>query len=191
MEFLRSATGAWRDLLGRLGVWNDRWEPPGCGPVEYLERLGLLNEHLLAVHGTQLPDGELARLATAGGTLVTCPRSNRWTGAGMPPIERFYASGVRVAIGTDSLASVQDLNLFGELAYVRQLARHVPARRLLESATKTGAEALGFADEFGTIETGKRAALIAVRIPRGVEDVEEYLVRGIEPHDIRWLGARE
>ena len=66
-----------------------------------------------------------------------------------------------------------------------------PARRLLESATKTGAEALGFPDEFGTIETGKRAALIAVRIPRGVEDVEEYLVRGIEPHDIRWLGARE
>jgi aminodeoxyfutalosine deaminase len=189
MEFLRTATGAWRDLLGRLGVWNDRWEPPGCGPIEYMDRLGLLNDRLIAVHGTQLPDGELARLAAAGATLVTCPRSNRWTGAGTPPIERFYASGARVAIGTDSLASVEDLNLFGELAYVRQLAPHVPARRLLESATIAGAEALGLSQEFGTIEAGKRAALIAVRIPRSVEDVEEYLVRGIEPGAIQWLDA--
>ncbi len=187
MAFLRDATGAWRELLGRLGAWNDRWEPPGCGPVEYLDRLGLLNERLLAVHGTQLPDGELHRLAAVGATLVTCPRSNRWTGAGIPPIERFYTAGVRVAIGTDSLASVEDLNLFGEVAFVRQLAPHVPARRLLESATTAGAIALGFDRDFGTIEPGKRAALIAVRVPPGVEDVEEYLVSGIEPDAIRWL----
>ena len=187
MEFLRTATGAWRDLLGRLGVWNDRWEPPGCGPIEYLDRLGLLNEHLIAVHGTQLPDAELERLATAGGTLVTCPRSNRWTGAGVPPIQRFYESGVRVAVGTDSLASVEDLNVFGELACVHQLAPHVPARRLLESATIEGARALGFRREFGTIEAGKRAALIAVSLPRHVDDVEEWLVRGIEPDVIEWL----
>ena len=187
MEFLRDATGAWRELLEQLGVWSDRWEPPGCGPVEYLDRMGLLNERLLAVHGTQLPDGELVRLASVGATLVTCPRSNRWTGAGTPPIERFYASGVRVAIGTDSLASVEDLNLFQELGYVRRLAPHVPARQLLESATVHGAAALGFQHEFGTIEPGKRAALIALRIPPGVEDVEEYLVSGIEPEAITWL----
>jgi aminodeoxyfutalosine deaminase len=187
MEFLRDATGAWRGLLEQLGVWSDRWEPPGCGPVEYLDRMGLLNERLLAVHGTQLPDGELARLASVGATLVTCPRSNQWTGAGTPPIERFYASGVRVAIGTDSLASVADLNLFQELGYARRLAPHVPAEQLLESATIHGATALGFQNEFGTIEPGKRAALIAVRIPPGVEDVEEYLVSGVQPDAIQWL----
>jgi cytosine/adenosine deaminase-related metal-dependent hydrolase len=190
MEFLRSGTGAWRELLERLGAWNDRWEPPGCGPVEYLERLGLLNERLVAVHGTQLADAELGRLASSGATLVTCPRSNRWTGAGVPPLERFFASGVRVAIGTDSLASVEDLNLFKELAYIRHLAPHVPAKRLLESATVAGATALGFENEFGTIEPGKRAALIAVDVPSGVEDVEEYLVSGVEPDRIRWLERR-
>jgi aminodeoxyfutalosine deaminase len=190
IAFLRNATGAWRELLDRLGAWNDRWEPPGCGPVEYLERLGLLNDRLLAVHGTHLPEEELRRLAAAGATLVTCPRSNRWTGAGTPPIERFYASSVRIAIGTDSLASVEDLNLFGELAFVHQLAPHVPARRLLESATIAGASALGFDADFGTIEPGKRAELIAVRIPSGVEDVEEYLVSGVEAHDIRWLDTQ-
>jgi 5-methylthioadenosine/S-adenosylhomocysteine deaminase len=158
--------------------------------VEYLERLGLLNERLVAVHGTQLADAELGRLASSGATLVTCPRSNRWTGAGVPPLERFFASGVRVAIGTDSLASVEDLNLFKELAYIRHLAPHVPAKRLLESATVAGATALGFENEFGTIEPGKRAALIAVDVPSGVEDVEEYLVSGVEPDRIRWLERR-
>lgn len=190
MQFLRDGTGAWRELLGRLGTWNDEWQPPLCGPVEYLDRLGLVNERLIAVHGTQLDDGELARLAAAGATLVTCPRSNRWTGAGTPPVGRFYESGVRLAIGTDSLASVEDLNVFGELAEVRRIAPQVPARRLLESATIAGAAALGFAEDFGSIEPGKRADLIAVRVPHTIEDVEEYLLSGIEPDAITWLDSQ-
>jgi cytosine/adenosine deaminase-related metal-dependent hydrolase len=97
---------------------------------------------------------------------------------------------VRVAIGTDSLASVEDLNVFGELAALRRLAPHVPASRLLETATIQGAAALGFEADFGTIAPGKRADLIAVRVPRGVGDVEEYLLTGIEPDAIRWLGQR-
>ncbi|MEN3339746.1 MAG: aminodeoxyfutalosine deaminase [Acidobacteriota bacterium] len=187
LRFLREGTGAWRELLARLGAWTDSWIPPGCGPVEYLDRLGLVSPQLLAVHGTHFDADETARLAQAGATIVVCPRSNRWTGAGTPPIAQFYASGVRVAVGTDSLASVEDLNLFSELAAVRRLAPDVPAARLLESATLHGASALGFGAEFGAIAPGLRADLIAVRIPPGVEDVEEYLVSGIEPHDVRWL----
>jgi aminodeoxyfutalosine deaminase len=188
MQFLRDGTGAWRGLLGELGVWSDNWQPPGCGPIEYLDRLGLVNRRLLAVHGTQLDDGELARLAAAGSTLVTCPRSNRWTGAGTPPIDRFYASGVRVAIGTDSLASVEDLNLFSEMAAVRRLAPRLPASRVIQSATIDGANALGFGEDYGSIAPGRRADLIAVRVPPALEDVEEYLVGGgVEPDAIRWL----
>jgi 5-methylthioadenosine/S-adenosylhomocysteine deaminase len=157
--------------------------------VEYLDRLGLVSARLLAVHGTQLGDAELAHLARAGATVVACPRSNRWTGAGTPPVERFYASGVRVTIGTDSLASVEDLSVFSELAAVRRLAPAVPAARLIESATAQGAAALGLAAEFGTLQPGMRADLIAVRIPAGVEDVEEYLVSGIEPDAITWLDS--
>jgi cytosine/adenosine deaminase-related metal-dependent hydrolase len=189
IEFLRAGTGRWRALLESLGVWNDQWTPPGCGAVEYLERFDLVNDRLLAVHGVQFTDDDLARLRRAGATVVTCPRSNAWTGAGEPPVGRFYASGVRVAIGTDSLASVGDLNLFSELAAVRRLAPRVPARELLASATEHGAAALGFADEFGTIDPGKPAQLIAVRIPEHVADVEEYLVGGIDAGDVEWLDA--
>ncbi len=187
IQFLLDGTGVWRDLLERLGLWNAAWEPPKCGPAEYLDRLGLVGPRLLAVHCTRLDERDIARLARAGASIVACPRSNRWTGAGTPPIERFYASGARIAIGTDSLASVEDLNMFTELMEVRRLARLVPASRLLSSATIDGAAALGFAEEFGTIEPGKRAELIAVRVPAGIDDVEEYLLSGIEPDVIRWI----
>jgi cytosine/adenosine deaminase-related metal-dependent hydrolase len=92
-----------------------------------------------------------------------------------------------VALGTDSLASVDDLNMFAELAEARRIAPRVPARSLLRSATLTGATALGFGDDYGSIEPGKRAALIAVRVPEGVSDVEEYLVSGAEPVRLSWL----
>lgn len=187
IEFLRDGGGAWRALLESLGVWNASWTPPGCGPVAYLDRFGLVDRRLLAVHGVQFTDDELSLLASAGATVVTCPRSNAWTGAGVPPVERFYASGVRVAVGTDSLASVRDLNLFAELAELRRLAPDVPARRLLESATRSGAEALGFEAEFGCLVPGRRADLLAVAVPPAVRDVEEYLVSGVEPGDVRWL----
>lgn len=187
IQFLKDGTGEWRALLESLGVWNPEWTPPACGPVEYLDRLGMVDRHLLAVHGVTFTDAELSRLAEAGSTVVACPRSNRWTGAGVPPIDRFYASGVRVAVGSDSLASVDDLNLFAELAEIRRLAPSVPAARILESATLAGAQALGFDSELGTIEPGKRAQLLAVRVPAGVADVEEYLVAGIDPADLRWL----
>lgn len=187
IRFLRDGGGAWRSVLDAVGAWSPSWTPPDCGPVEYLDRLGLLRSTLIAVHGVQFTDDDLSRLAAAGATVVTCPRSNRSTGAGTPPIDRFYASGCRVAIGTDSLASVEDLNVFSELAEARRLAPDVPARALLASATRHGAEALGFGPELGSLEAGKRARMIAVNVPARVTDVEEYMLSGIRPVDIRWV----
>jgi cytosine/adenosine deaminase-related metal-dependent hydrolase len=189
IQFLTDGTGEWRALLEALGVWNPAWTPPACGPVDYLDRLGLVGRNLLAVHGVHFTDRDLARLAAADATLVTCPRSNKWTGAGDPPVQRFFDAGVRVAVGTDSLASVADLNLFAELAVLRRLAPKVPATSLLGAATRVGAEALGFGSELGSIEPGKRAQLLAVRVPPRVADVEEYLVGGVEPADIEWLDS--
>ena len=139
VEFIRTAGGPWRPLLEELGAWNPAWVAPGVGPTEYLDGRGFLDARLLAVHGVQMTPADLSRLVARGTTLVTCPRSNLHTGAGTPPIEAFYASGVRVAVGTDSLASTPDLNVFAELAELRTLARSVPASRLLDSATRQGA----------------------------------------------------
>lgn len=187
VELLRQGTGDIRDVLHELGRWPADWRPPGVSPVQYLIDLAVLDSRMLAVHGVQFDGEDLSRLSALGVTVVACPRSNVYVGVGSPPLDVFYAMDVAVAFGTDSLASVADLNLFSELKEARRIASRVPARRLLESATWTGAQALGCGADFGTIEPGKRAALIAVRIPEGIADVEEYLVNGIQPDAIRWL----
>jgi cytosine/adenosine deaminase-related metal-dependent hydrolase len=189
LEFVRKGSGPWRQLLQEMGAWNSAWTPHGGSPVEYLVDLGFLDRRVLAVHGVQLTGDDLARLRALGVTVVSCPRSNRHVGVGSPPLEAFYAMGVSVAFGTDSLASCDDLNMFSELAEARRIAPKVPAAHLLESATLCGAQALGFGDELGSIEAGKRAALIAVTVPERVADVEEYLVGGVEPGAITWLDA--
>ena len=187
VELLRSGTGPWRTLLRELGVVTDSWPVPGVGPVDYLESLGFLGRDVMAVHGVQFGGSDLARLRALDATLVSCPRSNAHVGVGAPPLEAFYAAGVRVAFGTDSLASVGDLNLFAELHAARKVAPLVPAKDLIGSATVAGARALGLEADLGTIEPGKRAKLVAVRIPAGVEDVEEFLVSGVSPDAIDWL----
>ncbi len=151
--------------------------------------MGFLDDRVLVVHGVQFGEAELNALAARGSTLVTCPRGNIRTGAGSPPIEDFFDSGVRVAVGTDSLASVPDLNVFSELKEMRRLAPALPARVLLESATINGARALGFETEFGTIDAGKRDALVAVQLDGYVPSVEEYLVSGISAEQISWIAA--
>ena len=185
VEFLQTGGGRWRDVLEMRKAWNPAWTPPRCGPIEYLDRLGVVGPSLLAVHCVQCTDIELARLAEAGATIVTCPRSNVWVGVGHPPASRFFASGARIAIGTDSLASASDLNLFSELAALHTLAPEVPPARLIESATRSGAEAIGRPD-LGIIAPGARARLIAVDLPAGVKDVEAHLVEGVHPSQVAW-----
>ena len=185
ITFLRTGGGPIRETLEVLGVWTDAWQVPECDPVTYLEELGYLRPGTIAVHCVHLRDDALARLEAAGCVVVTCPRSNEWVGAGMPHVSHFYASGVPVAIGTDSLASAPTLNLFDELAELRRIAPDVTASSLLESATRIGAEALGFGRDYGTLGPGRRAALAVVSIPARVTDVEEYLVSGVPASDIR------
>ncbi|MEO8078307.1 MAG: amidohydrolase family protein [Acidobacteriota bacterium] len=186
IEFLMTAGGAIAETLKHLAAWNDAWAAPRCDPAEYLDRLGVLRPGLLVVHAAQLSRGPLARLAARGCIIVSCPRSNRWVGAGDPPLDAFYASGARVTFGTDSLASAPNLEMFAEIAAARAVSS-VGAARLLESATRIGAQALGLDPDLGTLEPGKRADLLAVRLPASVVDVEEYIVGGIEPDAIEWL----
>ncbi len=187
VEFIQTGGGPWRSLLDEVGSWNASWIPPAVSPVQFLDDSGFLDDRVLAVHGVQMSGADLDRLRARDVTLVTCPRSNGHTGAGAPPLTDFYASGVRIAVGTDSLASAPDLNVFAELATMHALAPEVSASALLDSATRQGARALGFDGDYGTIEPGRLARLLVVDLPDPRVDVEEYLVSGIAPGQIRWM----
>jgi cytosine/adenosine deaminase-related metal-dependent hydrolase len=189
LEFLRSGRGPIRDTLEALDAWNASWQPPGCSPVEYVAGLGYLRPGTLVVHGVHLTDDDLELLRETGAVLVTCPRSNEWVGAGLPRLAHFYAADLPVAVGTDSLASTTSLSVFDELAEMRRIAPDVAPSALLESATRVGADALGFGGDYGTLASGKVSHLTVVDVPADTRDVEEYLVSGIPASAVRPLSA--
>ncbi|MGA8259923.1 MAG: TRZ/ATZ family hydrolase [Arenicellales bacterium] len=141
----------------------------GVRPLERLSRLDLLNDHLLAVHMTQLLPAEIQAIAAAGAHIIHCPESNLKLASGMCPVAALMNAGVNVALGTDGAASNNDLDMFGEMRTAALLAKgvsgdvtSVPAHAALEMATINGARALGLDDLIGSITPGKAADLVAV-----------------------------
>ena len=144
-------------------------EQHGERPLDSLNRLGLLGPRTQCVHMTDLGDQDIALLAATGSHVVHCPQSNMKLASGACPVGKLMAAGVNVALGTDSAASNNDLNMFGEMQAAALLAKlhsadatTLPAARALTMATLGGARAMGIDNEVGSLETGKQADLIAV-----------------------------
>jgi len=144
-------------------------EKHGQRPLARLDRLGLLNDRLIAVHMTQLRDAEIALCAQRGVSVVHCPESNLKLASGFCPAAKLQAAGVNVALGTDGAASNNDLDMFGELRTAALLAKAVAgdasafdARTALHAATLAGARAMGLEDSIGSIVPGKQADLACV-----------------------------
>jgi cytosine/adenosine deaminase-related metal-dependent hydrolase len=161
-QLLRDGTGPFKDFLIERGAWQPGWKAPGLTPVEYLDRLGVLTPRTLAVHCIHIDHQDLSRLQARGVTVVTCPRSNQRLGVGKAPVPKLLALGIPVALGTDSLATAPDVDLFTEVAHLRQEHPGLPPAAALRIATWNGARALGLAGDLGTIEAGKCASLAVV-----------------------------
>jgi len=141
----------------------------GQRPLQRLDQLNLLNSNLIAVHMTELDEFEIELVAEAGVNIAHCPESNLKLGSGICPVASLLELGVNVCLGTDGAASNNDLDLLGEMRTAAMLAkgssgdaRACDARQAIEMATINGARALGMADLIGSIESGKRADLIAI-----------------------------
>jgi 5-methylthioadenosine/S-adenosylhomocysteine deaminase len=150
---------------------EDEKAKSGLRPFQRLQKLGLVNDRLIAVHMTQLTDGEIAACAAAGVSVVHCPESNLKLASGFCPAEKLRLAGVNVALGTDGCASNNDLDMFGEMRTAALLAKAVAgdaaafdAAFALRAATLNGAKAIGLEAKIGSIEVGKQADFAAVRL---------------------------
>ncbi|HPA01595.1 MAG TPA: TRZ/ATZ family hydrolase [Chiayiivirga sp.] len=149
---------------------EDSLREHGQRPLSRLQRLGLVNRHLIAVHMTQLTEAEIALCAAEGVSVVHCPESNLKLASGFAPVEALRRAGANVALGTDGCASNNDLDMIGEMRSAALLAKAVAqdaaavdAASALRMATLDAAQALDLDGEIGSIEPGKQADLAAMR----------------------------
>ncbi len=147
-------------------------------PLAHLESLGLVDERTLLVHGVQLLPEEVERLARAGASLCLCPRSNLGLTGSLAPLPRLLAAGVNLALGTDSLASSPDLDLWAEMALLRRRFPRVVPEAILTMATLGGARALGLEGHFGRLAPGRLGPVVFV--PLEARSGEEALARAVE-----------
>jgi 5-methylthioadenosine/S-adenosylhomocysteine deaminase len=143
----------------------------GVRPLQRLANLGLLGPNMVAAHCVHLQPEEMSLLAEYGCHVAHCPASNLKLGSGIAPIAEFIANGVNVGIGTDGAASNNRLDMFSEMRLAALLAKGasgnaaaLPASQALEMATLSAAKALCMEEKIGSIEAGKMADLVAVRI---------------------------
>jgi aminodeoxyfutalosine deaminase len=174
-RFLRDGDDEWAGFLRERGFGTVPFRAAGVSAVQYAESLGLLRAGLLAVHCVQTDAADHAMLARRGVFVAVCPRSNRNLEVGRAPVPEMLAAGVRVCLGTDSLASVGTLNLMDDVRTLRQQFPQLPPAVLVRMATLEGAAALGLT-ELGSVEPGKRAALAHAAADREIADPLEFLV---------------
>jgi cytosine/adenosine deaminase-related metal-dependent hydrolase len=116
---------------------------------------------IMLIHNTYIEEEDVQRLTAHFGprvTFVLCPASNRYISGARPPVEMLRGRGVRIALGTDSLASNDALSMAAEM----RLLDGVPTEDLLRWATSNGAEALGIDDNFGSLAVGKAPGLAII-----------------------------
>jgi 5-methylthioadenosine/S-adenosylhomocysteine deaminase len=148
---------------------NDALEASGERPIARMHRLGVINPALQAVHMTQLIEDELALLAANQVSIAHCPDSNLKLGSGVCPVPDLMAHGINVAVGTDGVASNNNLDMSAELRSAALLAKglsgdptRVSAEQALAMGTINGAKLLGLEDKLGSLEIGKLADVVAI-----------------------------
>ena len=166
----------------------------GMRNVSYLDSVGISGPHVVLAHCIHLDDDEMQTLARTRTNVAHCPSSNLKLGSGIARVTEMLARGISVSLGADGAACNNRLDMFTEIRTAALLQKvssgpeALPAKRALRMATIDGAKALGLENEIGSLEVGKRADVIVVRIdgPHAIpgNDVVSSLVYSAQSSDV-------
>jgi 5-methylthioadenosine/S-adenosylhomocysteine deaminase len=166
-------------------------------PTQTLDALGVLSGRTVAAHCVWVSDADLRILKARGVGVAHCPSSNAMLGSGVAPVPKMLALGIAVGLGPDGPAgSNNDFDVFEEMDLAAKLQKvsalnpqALSAATALEMATIGGARVLGMEKEIGSLETGKRADMIFVRLDRPnaqpVYDAVAQMVYALKAADVR------
>jgi len=143
----------------------------GTTPLQYMDRLGAVDEHLLAAHCIHLTDGDVALLRDRGASVAHCIGSNTKAGKGVMPAKALREAGVPFGLGTDGPSSGNTLSMFDQMrafALFHKTYNHdrslFPAWEIVSAATRGGARALHAEGEFGSLKAGLKADVVLVSL---------------------------
>lgn len=165
------------------------WLGQGRSPVQHLEHFGLLDSNLLAAHCVHVSPEDIRLLTERGVTVAHCPRSNIRLKNGIAPLKDMLDHKIKLGLGTDSLASCDDLNLLAEARFADSVHRacdpkrdpQLSAREILSLMTIEAARAIGRESSIGSIQPGKRADLAVFAVADNepaAADAHQLLLRG-------------
>lgn len=165
-------------------------------PFEYLESLGVLDDHFLGAHSILLSENEIDIVQRYNSKIVHCPISN--SGKGIPKTPSLLQKGISVGFGTDG-AGHSGLSLLDQMKVFKSLMRAflgvpifdpvvMPSKSILEMATLGGAKAMMREDELGTLEVGKKADMILINIDQPhiqpTHNLLNTLIESVNSNDI-------
>ena len=166
-------------------------------PTKTLDSLGVFNGRTVAAHCVWVNEADMAILKARNVGVAHCPSSNMKLASGVAPVVRMLALGINVGLGPDGPAgSNNDFNMFEEMDMAAKLQKvttldpqALPATTALEMATIRGARVLGLDKEIGSLEVGKRADMIEVRLDRPnavpLYDAISQMVYALKGEDVR------
>jgi len=166
-------------------------DPPRQSGLDAIEVAGLLGPGLALVHGNHPERGDYERIARAGSTLVHCPGTHTFFGREPFDVGRALRAGVSLALGTDSLASNEELDMRRETSLLRRSAPGLRPATVWGIATRGGARALGLEGQIGVLAPGALADVCAwVAAPASAEAACDRLTSGEPRLAAAWVGGR-
>jgi cytosine/adenosine deaminase-related metal-dependent hydrolase len=169
VSMIRDGIGPFVDGLRKRGI---EWQTPAVSPLQYLADHGVLETRPLLAHCIHIDEADVEKLKQTETKVAHCPKSNAKLGHGIAPFQKLLASGVKVGLGSDSVASNNTCDLLEEArvallvsrsrAAASDPARLIAADEVLRSATLGGARALGFDGQIGELREGMQADFAVV-----------------------------
>jgi 5-methylthioadenosine/S-adenosylhomocysteine deaminase len=179
------------ELDERGGLGRIKWKGRGLSPIRHLKHFGLLDDHLLAAHAVHLDDQDINLMAECKSKVAHCPRANARLRNGCAPLSKLLDAGVQVGLGTDGLASTDDLSIVREAQFALNMHRAVDSKFALGSAdmlaamTVDAARILNIGHIVGTLEAGKLADIAVFSV-----DTADMLVAD-NPYDLLLHGSSQ
>ncbi|CAN5814519.1 amidohydrolase [soil metagenome] len=189
---LETGTGFFSEVYKNYGF---TWSNPNCSPVEYLDKIGVLQSQPLLAHCVNVSASDIDLIKKSGSKIAHCPKSNAKFGHGIAPLEKFLDKQIAVGFGSDSVASNNTCDILEEARFATLLARtrndikrFLTAKEIIETATLGGAKSLSLEKEIGTIKTGKQADLCVISLDNAaqmpVNDVYSALLFASNARDV-------